>query len=328
MGAAARERLTRRGDDMAAPRAIGRLCDALAGCAAALRVRPALTAIALAVSFAPAAAAAPASWRIEGKNGGEVTLLGSMHVLRASDYPLPPLVDSLYERADVLVLELDLDDPAILADRSSMLRAATLPPGKLLRDVLDAKLYGLAAAQARAIGFDLSLLEHLEPWLVAITLLDVGLQRAGFEAQRGLEQYLVRKATAAHKEIVGLESLEKQISVFDELPAAEQQALLEQTLEELDGANEQMNELAAAWRDGRIDELTASLASDFDGFPELYAALVTERNAEWTGQLEKMLRAGKKYLVVVGALHLVGRDSVIDRLEARGHRVEPIEQPD
>jgi uncharacterized protein YbaP (TraB family) len=29
---------------------------------------------------------------------------------------------------------------------------------------------------------------------------------------------------------------------------------------------------------------------------------------------------------VVGALHLVGPDSVIDRLEARGHRVERIER--
>ena len=50
-----------------------------------------------------AAAAEPAAWRVAGKNGGEVALLGSMHVLRESDYPLPALVDELYTRANVLV---------------------------------------------------------------------------------------------------------------------------------------------------------------------------------------------------------------------------------
>ena len=67
--------------------------------------------------------------------------------------------------------------------------------------------------------------------------------------------------------------------------------------------------------------MSESLLEDFGDFPELYETLVTERNAAWTVELERMLGDGRKYLVVVGALHLVGRDSVIDRLTARGHRV-------
>jgi uncharacterized protein len=311
VGTAARERLTAASERPAErPRPVARrtrLIGYLAALAAALLSLP--------------AAAAPAAWRIAGENGGEVVLLGSMHVLRASDYPLPPLVDQLYTQADTLVMELDLDDPKLGAQQATLLEAASLPEGTVLRDVVDANLYRLAERHARGLGLDLGLLDHMEPWLVAITLLDVGMQRIGFEAQRGLERYLVGKAAANHKEIVGLESLAKQIGIFADLSADDQEAMLAQTLQELDGADAAMSDLVSAWRDGRLDVLSESLIEDFGDFPELYETLVTERNDQWTVELERMLRDGRRYLVVVGALHLVGRDSVVDRLTARGHRV-------
>jgi uncharacterized protein len=273
-----------------------------------------------------AAAAAPAAWRIAGKNGGEVALLGSMHMLRASDYPLPALVDELYARADTLVLEIDLDDPGLAGQQVQLIEAATLLPGEALRDVVTPGVYRLAEQRARALGFDLQLLEHVQPWLVAITLLEVGMQRIGFDNDRGLERYLLGKAAANHKEVVGLESLAQQIAIFADLPADDQQAMLEQTLQELDGADAVMNELVSAWRDGQLDDLSESLLADFADFPDLYEKLVTRRNAAWTAELERMLGDGRHYLVVVGALHLVGRDSVIERLTARGHRVVRVDE--
>jgi uncharacterized protein len=318
MGTSARERVTA---------ARTHVRNARAQRASAPRHRPArvlllrfVAALTAALLCLPAAAA-PAAWRIAGKNGGEVALLGSMHVLRASDYPLPSLIDELYLRADTLVMELDLDDPNLAGQQAVLLEAAMLPQGKVLRDVVDASLYRLAEERARGLGFDIGLLERMEPWLVAITLLDAGMKRIGFEAQRGLERYLVGKAAADRKEIAGLESLAMQIGIFDDLSADDQEAMLAQTLQELDDAETVMNGLVTAWRDGQLDAMSESLLEDFDDFPELYDTLVTQRNAAWTVELERLLDDGRKHLVVVGALHLVGRDSVIDRLTARGHRV-------
>ena len=318
MGTCARERVTV---------ARARLPTARAQRASVPQHRPARAPLLVLVAAAAAAvlclpaAAAPAAWRIAGKNGGEVALLGSMHVLRASDYPLPSLVDELYARADRLVMELDLDDPNLAGQQTVLLEAAVLPQGKVLRDVVEASLYRSAAERARGLGFDIGLVEHMEPWLVAITLLDVGMKRIGFEAQRGLEQYLVGKAAADRKEIAGLESLAMQIGIFDDLSADDQEAMLAQTLQELDDAETVMSGLVTAWRDGQLDAMSESLLEDFDDFPGLYDTLVTQRNAAWTVELERLLDDGRNYLVVVGALHLVGRDSVIDRLAARGHRV-------
>jgi uncharacterized protein YbaP (TraB family) len=284
------------------------------------RLIGALLAIAAALCAAGTAAADPAAWRIAGKNGGEITFLGSMHVLRATDYPLPASIDTLFARADVLVMELDLDatDPA--TQQATIMRAATLAPGTVLRDVVDPKVYQLTERRTRALGIDLSQLEQFEPWFLSVAILDIGMRKFGFEGERGLEQYLLRKSHETHKPIVGLETLAMQIGIFDALPASSQQAMLEQTLNEIDGADTVMVKLATAWRDGHLETLSEGLLADFDAFPGLYETLVKKRNAAWVETLERYLTDGRRYLVVVGALHLVGRDNVIDMLKTRGHK--------
>ena len=267
------------------------------------------------------AGADPAAWRVENARGGQVTLLGSMHVLRAADYPLPRSVDSLFDNAEVLVMELDLDDVDPIADRDIILRAATLTPGRTLRSVVASDVYSLAERRANQLGVDLGLLQNFEPWFVAVTLLDQGMRKVGFDPERGLEQYLLGKAKVTHKEVVGLETLAMQIGIFDALPPASQQAMLEQTLRELDEANSAMIDLATAWRNGRLETMSEELLDDFDDFPGLYDTLVTNRNRVWVGTLEKYLKDGRRYLVVVGALHLVGPNNVIDMLTAQGHEV-------
>jgi uncharacterized protein YbaP (TraB family) len=263
----------------------------------------------------------PAAWRITTTDGGELTLLGSMHYLRDEDYPLPASIAQLYERADALVMELDLDDLEITGQQSTLVGAAMLPPGTKLRDVLDAELYAQTDRSSRALGVDLELLASFEPWLIAITLLDQGMGRLGYRAERGIEQHFVGLAERDDKEIYGLESLESQIRIFDELPRASQQALLEQTLDELEAADGAMRELTGAWRDGELEELSEKLLADFAAFPSLYDSLVVDRNRSWIAPLEQYLRERRRYLVVVGALHLVGPDNVVTLLERRGHVV-------
>ncbi len=120
-----------------------------------------------------------------------------------------------------------------------------LPQGTVLEDVVDAEVYRLVEQHMRELGVDLTLLERFEPWFLAITVLELGMRKIGFQAERGVEQYVLGRAQAAGTEIVGLETLEFQIGLFDALPPEQQQALLEQTLSELDEASRR------ARRDGR-----------------------------------------------------------------------------
>ena len=48
-------------------------------------------------------------WELEGARG-RVQLLGSIHFLRPSDFPLPAAMERAYDEADVLVMEIDMDN--------------------------------------------------------------------------------------------------------------------------------------------------------------------------------------------------------------------------
>jgi len=276
--------------------------------------------------FAAAAAADPAVWRVDGARGAELWLLGSVHVLRREDYPLPESVDRLFARADEIVMELDLDDLDPAEQQRILVGTAMLPSDTTLRDVLPAATYATAEERARALGIDLALLQRFEPWLVAIMLLDLGLQSHGYRSELGVEQYLLGKARAGSKAITGLESLEQQLALFDGLSPDTQRDLLAQTLGELAAADVRMREITAAWRDGRLEALGTELLAEFEQFPGLYEDIVADRNASWIAPLEALLEGERKVLVVVGALHLVGPDSVVAKLEARGHEVRRVER--
>jgi uncharacterized protein YbaP (TraB family) len=275
--------------------------------------------------LATAAHADPAAWRVATPGGGQLLLLGSVHYLREEDYPLPPRVDALYAQADELVMELDLDDLDPQQARSAFLSAALLPADTSLSDAVAPAVYRRARHDADALGIALAAFDRYEPWLAAISILDVGMQRQGYRSDKGLEQYLLRKARRDGKDIRGLESLDAQIRLFDGLPPRQQQALLAQTLDELGSAAATMGGLVRAWRGGDVDALTASLMQDFRGFPGLYDTLVRRRNAAWMPALKRLLTHPRSYLVVVGALHLIGKGSVIELLEKDGYRVTKFE---
>ncbi|RPI57446.1 MAG: TraB/GumN family protein, partial [Lysobacterales bacterium] len=240
-------------------------------------------------------------------------------------YPLPPAIDGFVERADLVVMEIDLDDIDPMAQQRIVLEASMLPQGTVLRDIVDSGVYRLVEQRMAELGVDLARLERFEPWFLAITVLDLGMRKIGFQAERGVEQYVLGLAQAAGKEVVGLETLEFQIGLFDALLPEQQQSMLEQTLAELDEGAAVLGEMVAAWRDGELESLSAELLDEFDAFPGLYETLVTKRNSAWVPTLEQMLADERRHLVVVGALHLVGPDSVIEQLRSRGHRVERLE---
>ena len=277
-----------------------------------------LTFFSLLCAVSVSAQAEPAAWRVTGEDTGELLLLGSIHYLRQEDYPLPSNIDELYQQADTLVMELDLDDLDTLSVENLFVEAGTLPPGSSLQTVLTPAVYELAETRSAEFGLDLAFATRLEPWLVAITLMDLGMNALGFNASRGLEQHLLRRATSDGKQVLGLETLEDQIHVFDQLSIKEQEALLLQTLNEIDSADDAMDELLNAWRDGRVNTLANELTANFEDFPILYRHLVIDRNERWLDPLRQLLETGERYLVVVGALHLVGDDSVIELLQHQG----------
>ena len=260
-------------------------------------------------------------WTVEGQHN-TVYLLGSIHVLRASDGGLPPVADAAYADAEQLVMEIDMDDAAAepLSLLGSMQRAATLPAGTTLRGVLGAD-YAHVQAQALDAGLDLAPFDGYAPWFIAITLMTLELAKRGFDPALGIEHTLAGRASSDHKPISGLETAEQQFAVLSSLPLPEQKRFLLMSLEEAGHIDEELDSMLSAWRTGDTEKLATLLSSEFDKFPELYKPLTEDRNRAWMGKLVDLLDDDDDYLVVVGALHLVGRNSVVDLLRQRGYEV-------
>lgn len=262
-------------------------------------------------------------WTVEGRHN-TVYLLGSIHVLRADDAELPEAAAEAYVDAEQLVMEIDMDDASV-ADPAAVLeemqRIAMLPEGQSLRTVMGADYAAVEAGTAQA-GLDAALLDRFAPWFVATTLLQLELAKRGFAAEFGIEQRLAARAVADRKPIQGLETPAQQFGVLAGLPLPLQKRFLLMTLEESADLDHELDDLLRAWQRGDADALARLLSAEFEDFPELYRPLTEDRNRAWIAKLTDLLDDEDDYLVVVGALHLVGRNSVVELLEQRGYDVE------
>jgi uncharacterized protein YbaP (TraB family) len=265
-------------------------------------------------------------WQVSGANNS-VYLLGSIHLLRSVDYPLPTAFDAAYEDAEVLIMEVDMDDLDPFATQATFTTYGVLQDDKTLRDLMGEELYQQALAAAEVIDIPLDLLNKTEPWYAAMTVEMMMLNRVGFNPTLGVEMYMLSKASSDGKRIDGLETVEQQIQFLDGMSLAAQREMLMTTLTESAKLSDMMDELIDAWRHGNIAALESDMLGDLEKHEELNKALVRDRNSRWVKQIESLLDDDMDYLIIVGAMHLVGRDGVPTQLKRNGYDVRQLSEP-
>jgi uncharacterized protein len=257
-------------------------------------------------------------WTVQGKHN-TVYLLGSVHLLRANE-PIPTVIDDAYRNAKTLVMEIDMDDLDPRAGQEITLQLGLLPAGESLPDYLTADAAAKLAAYTQRLGIPPAVINQFKPWLAAITLTQLHLMQLGLDPQSGIEQRMMTRAAADHKEILGLETVEEQLGILAGLSPKLQSDFLVQTLAEADQVETEIDRMIVAWRSGDTVALENFLL-DMRDSPEIYRALVADRNRRWMSRLNEMLNDRQNYLVIVGAMHLVGKDGVVELLKQRGFKV-------
>jgi len=261
-------------------------------------------------------------WSLQGKTN-KVYLLGSMHLLKESE-KLPAAIDSAYADADALIMELDMDDLDPLQTQQVALELAVQPEGRTLQQQLGPKVYEQFTAKTRALGVEPAMLNGFQPWFAAITLVQVQLMKLGFDPEAGVEKRLTRRAADDGKKIQGLETVREQLGIMARLPEKQQREFLLYSVDDAERMATEVDALLASWRSGDAAAMAKLLQEGFDEYPDLYRPLTVERNRKWLPQIEQLLDDREDYLVVVGALHLVGKESVIDLLERKGYKVKQL----
>lgn len=265
-------------------------------------------------------------WQLEG-NTNRIYLLGSIHLLREQDHPLPSAIYDAYEDSDKLIMELDMDDMDPIEGQTLSNQMGLIQDGRTLRDLMGETLYSEAEVLAEAMQVPLALLAQSEPWYAAMNIEIMLLMRIGFNPQFGVETSLMNLAVAESKEILGLETLRQQLEFLDGLSVEAQRDMLMQALSEGVDMQETMDSMIDAWRTGDVEYMEDNLLTDMQDYPELNRVIVDNRNLDWTNQIESLLDDEIDYLIVVGTLHLVGDNGVPTLLLERGHEVVQLSQP-
>lgn len=274
------------------------------------------TVIGLWLALAGPAFAAPGYWVVRDADT-EITVFGTIHALpRGTDWFGPALMARL-DAADTLVLEAIV--PEDTAALMPMIARIGMPPGlpPLADRVPTAALPGLTAAAVTA-GLPMAMLDRMESWLVAMTVSNAVLAGIGISPETGVETALLARARARNLPVIGLETPEQQLLLFDGLPTADQTAMLLATIDEVGTAKTSMNDLVALWQAGDVDRIASDFDAETQATPLLRQRLLVNRNRAWADWVAGVMKRPGKLFIAVGAGHLGGPDGLLALLQARG----------
>lgn len=264
--------------------------------------------------------AEPAMWVVR-DDDSTIYLVGTVHVLRPDMvWDSKKVTKSVADSTELWLELVDADNQEVV---TSLIQKhgfdATKPLSKKLNEQQKAKL----ADVAKKYGISVTSLEPMRPWVAAVMLTMMQVQKAGYDPKSGVDQFIQAQAEKEGDKILGFETLEQQMKFFADLPEEEQVAFLEQTLDYASEGVALLDRLAKAWSEGDVKTLEDVFVEEMKTkAPNLYDKLLVQRNVRWAEQVEEILRGSGVHQIAVGAGHLVGPDSLQAQLEKRGVKVE------
>jgi uncharacterized protein YbaP (TraB family) len=278
------------------------------------------------LAMSPEAAAAAGRdflWKVTGKQG-VVYLAGSIHMMPESFYPLQPAFESAFKEADLLVEEIDLGEATSPIAGFTLLSRSMLPMGQSLENVLSPATYASVKRHLADLGTPIESVRQLKPWMLAVTFEALEFQKAGYDQNFGLDQHFYQRAQADGKAVQGFETAEFQLSLFDGMPMAQQDAMLADTIKELDTEVGNVSKIGSAWQNGDASALERIIMPDMRQDPAMYKKVLVDRNHNWMPKIDELLTRRGHAFIVVGAAHLLGPDGLLALLQAKGYLVEQL----
>jgi len=259
-----------------------------------------------------------AVWQVS-KGDEFIYIAGSIHVLPPKELPLPAEFNQAYKQADTLVLEADMPAPSNSSAQLTMLKALSYETGETLSSKLSAKVKKQLEAQLTQYDMQLSELDSFRPFMVSLLMMSLELQKQQLFGE-GVDSYFAKRAKQDSKELAFLETLAFQLHLFKQLGSQDEDAFIQSQLAQVSSYQALYSAMLDAWRNGdmhAMNELTIMPLKQHD--PLTYQILIKQRNLNWLNHIEDYFTDQQKELVLVGAAHLAGEDSLLALLESKGY---------
>jgi uncharacterized protein len=267
-------------------------------------------------------------WEVKSKATPTNTLylFGTIHVGKASFYPLPAVVDDAFKQSRKLVVEANIFDQK---DGAQIARLSDYPKGETIaKHIPPALLARLKTALAKQ-KIPYENVANMRPVLLGGLLPIIEFIKQGFEMNQGLDFKLLERAQQEKKPILELESALAQIKLLTGMSPLLQEAFLENALVSLEQGKgaAQVNGIVNAWMAGDAAQLSriAENASRDGRMTELLnEQLLAGRHPAMIDKIEGYLASPDVHFVAVGSLHLVGIGGLVEMLKSLGYTVRQL----
>jgi len=263
------------------------------------------------------------------KGGDYVYIGGTIHLLSPSDYPLPLAFDTAFKDSKRVFFEVDGKALETLETQTKMLSILTFQDGRTLETVLDKETYGLLSNALSERQMPISVFKNYTPIGIGLTLTVLELQRLGLgDPNHGVDHFFQLKTDQdASKDSAFLETVDQQIGFLSQFNNVDPNAVIKSSLEDLSVLNNSWKLGVDSWRDGDLAQMNEVLGGEKmrSEFPSVYKALLSNRNQHWIKQLTPMFDTPEIEFLLVGAMHLVGDDGVIELLRDQGYEIEQLD---
>lgn len=257
-------------------------------------------------------------WKISG-NGleKESYLFGTIHIICKEDFLMDERITAAFDQTEQLIMELDMSDPQLQAK----MQQVSLNPGmKNLQSELDeSTAKSLDEFLINSYGAGLAQLGILKPFVLSSMVMLKVLPCAEVESYEG---FFNTRALAAGRPVAGLETVDFQVGIFDQIPQNIQLEELGKLVTD-DSSKQDLEKLMTTYRSEDLDALYQVMNSS--GMVADYRVLMLDdRNKTWVPKIEEAMQS-KSVFVAVGAGHLSGEFGVLALLKKAGYTVDPIQ---
>lgn len=259
-------------------------------------------------------------WEISGNTLSQPSyLFGTMHILCADDAVLSEPLKAVINKSDKICFEIDMDDAAQLMNGLKYLR---MNDGQKLTELLSPGDYDRVKKyiEEHKLPLPLSMMNRFKPYFISSL---IGERMMDCAATKGMEQLIMAEAGKYNKEIMGLETMEFQASIFDSIPYEKQARDLVTYIDSMDSYKKVTAEMVSLYKKEDLNELDKLLVKSDPGMESYMDLMLYKRNRSWIDPMQSQMFS-QSTLFAVGAGHLGGEKGVISLLRKKGFTVKPV----
>lgn len=264
-------------------------------------------------------------WKIEHKsNPNPSYLFGTIHLIDSENYFLPEGTLTAIDQCDKMVFEIDMKEMEDMGNIMGMMGKLMMKDGKSIKDLVSEDDYKIVTKHFEKMGMPLFLFEKMKPFFLTIFAQE-GMDPQGLQSgtMKSYEMEFSELAKEKGMETGGLETIEFQMSLFDEISYEDQAKMLVDAIKSSGKEDDTMSRMITLYKAQNINALATMIEEESEDVNSFNKKLLVDRNTSWIQPIAEMI-SKEKVFIAVGAGHLGGPNGVIKLLREKGVKVTPV----